>query len=642
MCGIAGIIKDEINAVNLQRALVSMKHRGPDGNGLFTDKPLTLLHTRLSIQDLSESAGQPMYSADKCFVIIFNGEIYNHHEIRKVLLAKGQLFRSGSDTETLLYAYIHFGTEALQMLNGIFAFAIYDIRKRQLFAARDSFGIKPFYYFSEAGIFTFASEVKTLLELTEIKRDLNADALFQTLVLQWQLGAETGLKEVKRLLPGHFLELSIDDAKCITIKKWAKEALQGKYEDHSEQEWIQRLDLVLNAAVERQLLSDKPIGYFLSGGLDSSLLLAIAHKIAPEKVTTAFTIDAGKSFQEEGFSADLPYAKLVAKHLGIDLDIIETPSSFLKDFDFMIYHLDEAQADSAPLFVREISRRAKLKGFDVLISGAGADDLFSGYRRHQALAYEKQIEQTPLFIRKAIKQGIAILPFNNQTRRLKKITGSLDKTSFQRMADYFFWSDPKLIQCLFTKEFLASIDAGHITQFFSDTLAAIPDEQDILNRMLHLEMNTFLPGHNLNYTDKMGMAESVEIRVPYLDNELVALAAKLPPQFKMKGTITKYLLKKVAEKYLPKEVIYRSKTGFGAPVRTWMQTDKQFQQQVWARLNSPAFIALNIFDQKAIKQLYQETTSNKKDYSYTLLSLLAIESWLRQFTGYAPVLKTEA
>ncbi len=631
MCGIAGIIGTTITEITLHKALETMTHRGPDSRGTFSDKNITLLHTRLSIQDLSESANQPLFSADQRYCIIFNGEIYNHLEIRAKPELKGQKFQSQSDTETLLYGYIHFGKAILEMLNGIFAFIIYDREKRQLFAARDAFGVKPFYYYSGKNIFSFASEIKTLLQLSNIEKSTNPNALFQTLLLQWQLGEETGFLNVKKLLPGHYVDLNVDNAKNFRIERWSTEKLNGTYEVRTEEEWISKLDEALNNAVRRQLLSDKPIAYFLSGGLDSSLLLAIAHKTAPEKTLKAFTIDAGKDFLKEGFSEDLPYAKMVAKHLNIELEIIDASIDFLNDFDAMIYHLDEAQADIAPMFVQQISKVAKREGYDVLIGGVGGDDIFSGYRRHQALAYENKIEATPLILRKALQQISTFLPENNKTRRLIKLSKSIDQPGLQRMFSYFFWNDKGTIQALFTKEYRDKIDTHNIEDFFSAHLAEIPDETNPLNQILYLEQNSFLPNHNLNYTDKMGMAEGVEIRVPFLDNELIELAAKIPPELKMKGTTTKYLLKKVAEKYLPKEVIYRSKTGFGAPIRSWIQEDKTFQSAVWERLNRPSFIDRNIFDHQAIEQLFQDTVHKKRDNSYTLLSLLAIESWLRQF-----------
>jgi len=633
MCGIAGIIGTSLNELKTQQILASLAHRGPDAKGWYSEEKISLLHTRLSIQDISEQAQQPMFSKDERYCIIFNGEIYNHLEIRKILEGNGHQFRSHSDTETLLYGYMQWGANILEKLNGIFAFAIYDTKEKTLFAARDAFGVKPLYYHVEGGLFSFASEIKTILSLCNFKKEINPNALFQTLLLQWQLGTNTGFKQIHKLLPGHCLSIDIQDADNFKIKKWKREIFDGQYTKYGEEEWILKLDKALNNAVQRQLLSDKPIAYFLSGGLDSSLLLAIAKKLAPEQKLKAYTINTGMGWNKEGFSEDLPFAQMVAQHLQVDLEIIDTSIHFLEEFDAMIYHLEEAQADIAPLLVQQISRKAKSQGYDVLIGGVAGDDIFSGYRRHQAIAYEKSIDKIPLSLRKILKKTGCLLPEKKQFRRIKKIMAHIDQNAMQRMISYFFWSDKETIQSLFAKDFLLTVDKESIEKNFQQIRSSIPNEKNPLNQLLHLEMNGFLPCHNLNYTDKMGMAESVEIRVPYLDNELVALASKIPPELKMKGITTKYLLKKVAEKYLPKEVIYRQKTGFGAPIRTWMQEDKAFQKAVWERLSKPVLSNGQIFNPQKIEELYQDTLHKKKDNSYTLLSLLAIESWLRQFAA---------
>jgi asparagine synthase (glutamine-hydrolysing) len=631
MCGIAGIINTTANDHLMQKALDQLQHRGPDGHGIFMDKPLVLGHTRLAIQDLSSKAQQPMISADGRYIIIYNGEIYNHEEIRLQLTEEKIHFSSNCDTETLLYGYIQYGEAILEKLNGIFAFAIYDKEKRKLFAARDRMGVKPFYYYHDQSQFIFGSEIKTILELGRIEKSINYNALFQTLMLQWQMDDNTGFELIKKLNSGHCISIQIDQQESFSIKKWDTELFDGNYEFMSESAWIQRLDEELNKAVKRQLLSDKPIAYFLSGGLDSSLLIAIAKKIDPNKTKEAFCIAAGNDFSKEGFSDDLKYAKIVAEHLNINLNVIEAKLNFLDEFDQMIYHLEEAQADSAPLFVQQISKAAQAKGYNVLIGGVGGDDIFSGYRRHQAIAHEKWVNRTPLFVRTFIQKVIVLLPENSKTRRAKKLAEQLDKTSLQRMFHYFFWGDKNKVFNLFSSKSKTEINTENIEQYFKHYLSEIPNEKSRLNQVLHLETKSFLPCHNLNYTDKMGMAKSVEIRVPYLDNELVKLAKSMPPELKMKGATTKYLLKKVAEQYLPKEVIYRPKTGFGAPIRTWMQEDAMFQKEVWARLSNPSFVQRNIFEPKAVKQMFQDTVSKRKDYSYTLLGLLAIESWLRQF-----------
>lgn len=630
MCGIAGIINGQVSDLQIKDALAALAQRGPDSYGTYQEEDICLLHTRLAIQAISTQGNQPMWSNDGKFVIIYNGEIYNHHELRVELTAAGIEFQSQSDTETLLKAYLHWGKAALNKLNGIFAFVLYDKSKRKIFAARDAFGVKPFYFFQKEKTLAFASNIKSIQCLYPITASLQAQTLFETVILQWPLGTHTGWENIVKLLPGHAFEYELDNSKPLQPFKWSEETMQGTYATYSEEEWISKIDDALQLAVKRQLISDKPIAYFLSGGLDSSLLLAIAQKIDPSKATRAYTIDPGSGFQREGFSNDLHYAQIVAQHLKIPLTTIKASADFLSSFDTVITHLEAPQADIAALFVQQIAHAAKAQSFDVLMSGLGADDVFSGYRRHQALAFETLLENIPLLLRKGLKSIGHHLPDSHKTRRIKKALKNIDKSSTERMFAYFFWEDKNAIYQLFQEKYRAQININGIELYFETLISAIPNEHSLLNQFLHLEMNSFLVNHNLNYTDKMGMAESVEIRVPYLDKELVALAATMPVSLKMKGTTTKYILRKVAEKYLPKEVIYRSKAGFGAPIRTWMQEDIAFQNKVKERLFNEQFLAKGIFNSAAIQDMFAATINKQKDHTYSLLALLAIESWLRQ------------
>lgn len=632
MCGIVGAIDPNITEQQLQKAMQLMAHRGPDDNGTFSDTPLRLGHLRLAIQDLSELASQPMQSSDGRYTIVYNGEIYNHWYIREELIQKGISFRSSSDTETLLQAYIVYGAQVLQKLNGMFAFAVYDSHTRNIFIARDNFGIKPLYYYHKDGKFYFASEIKVLTAFSNLDKKLNNEALFQTLMLQWQIADNTGFKHVRKLLPGHCMQLNIDNTETWTIKKWYQLPFTGQYEQLSESAWIARLDNVLTQSVKQQLLSDRPLAYFLSGGLDSSLLLAIAHKITGQKKQHCYTIDAGTAFQQEGFSNDLFYAKQIAQQLDAELRVIPAASNIMQDFDQMIWQLDEAQADIAPLLVQQIAMQADKEGFKVLMSGTGADDVFSGYRRHQALYYQQRLNTLPLFVKKGIKNIASLLPESTATRRLKKLTAYITANQQEQIVASFYWANQQEALNLFPKDYRQTINQFSIEQYFDALLTEIPNEHNKLNQMLYYEMNSFLPSHNLNYTDKMSMSAGVEVRVPYLDRVLTELSYSIPPELKMQGITTKYLLKKVAEQYLPKSIIYRSKTGFGAPVRSWVQSDTGFQSIIEDRLMDRSFIGRGIFDQKAIMQLINDTIQNKRDGSYTILSLLAIESWLRQFT----------
>ena len=370
------------------------------------------------------------------------------------------------------------------------------------------------------------------------------------------------------------------------------------------------------------MLSDVPLGFFLSGGLDSSILVAMARKLNPEKEINCYTIRVDST---DGFTDDLSYAKKVAEYLKVNLTIVDAKTDILKSFDKIIYHLDEPQADPAPINVYNICKAARKDGIKVLIGGTAGDDILSGYRRHQALNFESSIENIPKFLRKSIKN--VSLKFNGKSsfiRRFKKLSANIDKSKEERMMGYFSWIDHTTLRHLFLEP-----NDYNCFSYFENLNKFIPNEKSDLNKMLFWEINTFLADHNLNYTDKLSMAVGVEVRVPFLDIELVEFSTNIPPNYKLKGNETKYLLKKVAEKYLPKEVIYRPKTGFGAPVREWILND--MDDLINNYLSKETITKRGIFNFDKVSKLIEDNRKGAIDASYSIWSLLAIESWMRQF-----------
>ena len=622
MCGIAGGIG--FSEPYLENVSSSIKHRGPDSDGVFVDDDLFLCHTRLSIQDTSISADQPMYSDDKRYVIVFNGEIYNHKLIRKKI---NHNFISTGDTETVLYAFIKYGEKVLNMLNGIFSFAIYDSIKKQIFIARDHFGVKPLYIYRNNNQFLFSSELKTFLNF-KIDKELNHDALLNYITFLYSPGELTPFKKVTKVLPGTYLKFNVKNPNKIAFNKYYKIPFNGVYLENSEEELIDLLDEKLKKAVERQMLSDVPLGFFLSGGLDSSLIVAIAKKINPNTKLECFTIDdENKNDDLDSFTKDIYYAKKVAKYLDVNLNIVKSEIDIVKDFDKMIWHLDEPQADPAPLHVLNIASLAKQKGIKVLLGGTAGDDIFSGYRRHQALSFEKYISFTPKIFIKLLKIFFAYFPLKNPSiRRLNKLISNFDKPLEERILGYFSWIKLDKAKSLFK---IKNLNYDPLCSFKNFT-KEIPNEHNYLNKMLYLEMKGFLPDHNLNYTDKMSMAVGIETRVPFLDIDLVEFALKVPPKYKMKGKATKYLLKKVAERYLPHDVIYRPKTGFGAPVRDWIIND--MHHMIVKKLLSKDDNNIDLFNFDKINKLIDLNKQGKIDASYSIWSLLAIDSWVKQFS----------
>lgn len=628
MCGIVGLISEESKS-KIYDCNDAIAHRGPDDEGYYFHGNMSLAHRRLSIQDLSQNGHQPMSSQNENYTIIFNGEIYNHWEIRKKLENKYN-FISNSDTETLLYGFIEYGTELLNQLNGIFSFAIFDKKNEELFIVRDQFGVKPLYYYCDKKQFWFSSEIKSILK-TDFDHSISNESLSNYLTFLYSPAEKTPFEKVNKLLPGHYISLNINDFENYKIEKYYEIPFNNLRINKTEKELLVELEVLLTSAVNRQLLSDVPVGFFLSGGLDSSCIVAIAKKIYPDKLFNCYTIKTndGENF-EDGFENDLYYARIVAEHLNVNLIEVESNIDIVEEFDKMIFHLDEPQADPAPLNVLNICKQARKNGTIVLLGGTAGDDLFSGYRRHQSLKIEFIVEFIPLFLRKIIRNGVKLLPSNiTFFRRIRKLTSNLHLSQRDRIIGYFSWIERDRINLLFSKKIRGSIEQYQPLNVLSESLNNIPDEKDILNQMLFLEMKYFLADHNLNYTDKMSMAVGVEVRVPFLDKELLEFSTKIPTNLKLKGITTKYLLKKVMEKYLPKEVIYRSKSGFGAPVRKWIKND--LDNTINSYLSKENIEKRNLFDYNSIQKLISENKSGKIDASYTIWSLLAIESWIKQF-----------
>ncbi len=624
MCGIVALVNFKVSENFLQ----SIIHRGPDSQGYWRNDFVQLGEARLAIQDLSDKGNQPMVSNDGKYVLVFNGEIYNHWDIRKDLEEIGIKFVSTSDSETLLYALSHWGSSVIPRLNGIFAFCFYDCQSNKLLVARDAMGVKPLYYYSDGSSIAFSSEIKAIIPFVS-KLTIDEYRIKDYLSFLYCPAPGTSAKEILKVLPGHFYEIEINKLKSQQQFEWKsfiKPSFDGDYVHYNREiDAIDALDEHLQNAVKRQLLSDVPIGYFLSGGLDSSLLVAIAKKITNKRLQ-CFTIKTDFDSSED-FLDDLPFAKIVADYLDVDLEVVDAKSDIVNDFDKMIWHLDEPQADAAPLNVLNISRRARELGYKVLIGGVGADDIFSGYRRHQMIQFERISKLFPAIAHRLINPRL----FNSKKpifRKIRKVLFEFDKPIEKRMANYHIWLSLNRVNRLLKGKQRAIFEYKP-TQLLIDKLAEIEGESSWLNRMLYWEMNYFLPDHNLNYTDKMGMAQSVEIRVPYLDNDLVSFVNKLNPHLKLKRGVTKYLLRKVAERYLPKEIIYRAKTGFGAPVRKWIKED--MDDMIKERLHPINLDKIGIFNSDEVWRLIHENKKGKIDASYSIWSLLAIESWHRQF-----------
>jgi asparagine synthase (glutamine-hydrolysing) len=630
MCGILGTTIP-VSADQFSRALESISHRGPDDRGTFSTSSIRIGHQRLSIQDLSKNGHQPMSILDEKIWIVFNGEIYNHLELRSSM-GNEFAYRGSSDTETILYGYLKYGRDIVGRLNGIFSFAICDFRTNNLFLARDPLGVKPLYYYEKDGFFAFSSEIKAIVELPTIDRTLRPSVFHDYIQLLWSPGEATPFLHIKKLEPGYSLTKELGTLDPYSLEKYYELPYHGKYDTRNEAELIDALDEKLNMAVKRQLLSDVPVGFFLSGGLDSSLIAAIGKKHLGGRLR-GYTIETPGGNQEDGFVDDLPYAEAAAKYLDIDLVKVKGDSDIVRDFDEMIWHLDEPQADAAPLHVQSICRTARRNGDIVLLGGTAGDDLFSGYRRHHAIEMEKWIRFVPRGVGRAIDAVLKVLGSKSaNVRRARKLIQGLGLGQMERLCGYYSWLSTESGRKLFAPKFQDLLIESEPLSKLQSSLNRISNEQNPLNQMLFIDTKFFLADHNLNYTDKMSMASGVEVRVPFLDLELVEFACTIPVSFKMRGRCSKYLLKQVAKRYLPDEIIFRPKTGFGAPLRRWLTEGKLDSQIKRITTNSNAEFQ-TIFSLDAVRKLISETKDGTHDGTYSIWALIAIESWLRQFSA---------
>lgn len=634
MCGIAGYAG--VNRPDLLDGMCSrMVHRGPDDAGKWTDSlsGIGLAHRRLSIIDLTPAGHQPMVSDDGSLVISFNGEIYDYLEHRDALQRDGVSFRSRTDTEVILRLYERYGVEAIGKLNGMFAFALWDGRARKLVLARDHAGIKPLYYWTNGNQLVFASEIKALLAAPMIPRRINMAALHSYLGFLWVPGEQTMLEGIRKLDAGQYLEWQ--DGK-VTVKRW----FDVNYEpDDSvkESSWIEEVRETFVRTVRRQMVADVPLGAFLSGGLDSSSIVACMQAAYPDRNIKAYTavFGSGHIAAEQG-ADDFPFAKKVAARLNVDLHQINIQPDVVSLLPKLVYHLDEPDADPAvfPSFL--ISEAARRDGSTVLLSGTGGDEVFFGYRSHQAMERFRTLDRDPTGIlaaalRMTTAAGAGVLGHQNRmVRRAEKfLRGLRAKSGVQRHLAVVDWSDPGIRSKLFTPAAAEQGDGEKALTRVLERYALTFHGRGAINQHSHLLINTFLASHNFLYTDKSSMAASVEVRVPYLDRELLSLAARIPEHFKVRGGTSKYVLKKAMEPFLPKEVIYRSKTGFGVPLRRWIRND--LREQVRDLLSPATVERRGLFSSPQVQKMLEMDARGQADHAYLIYALVVLEVWMKTF-----------
>ena len=650
MCGIAGhsLIPGSTPPVGwLNSAQSALHHRGPDGSDVFEDPSngIGLVHSRLAIIDLSPSGHQPMFSDDKRVALVFNGEIYNFRQLRAELELNGHIFVGNSDTEVLLNLYLEQRRNSdkslnvdlasvLRRINGIFSFALWDSDRSNLLLGRDAFGVKPLYFMNDINGFYFSSEIKVL---PAISFTLDVPSLDRYLSFLWSPGEGTPATEVRKLGPGEVMLVA--KGNILEHFRWYQLPVFKRplitLPSLSEAEAIRGTEHFLREAVHHQLVSDVPVGAFLSGGLDSSSIVAFARELNPKIQTFSIEV-SGNS--DEGFSDDLPYAHRVAKHLGVSLEVVKVDAHTIAScVEEMVWQLDEPLADLAPLNARFICHLARQQGIKVLLSGAGGDDLFTGYRRHIAVRSEPLWSWLPRPFRIYLRQLTNYLPTSHPfLRRLRKAFSGAHLDGDARLVHHFRWIERPDLHALYTPAFQEALGFARAEDPMMNFLTELPREIKPLERMLALEQRFFLTDHNLNYTDKMSMAVGVEVRVPFLDLNLVDFASRIPARYKQRGKEGKWVLKKAMQPYLPRDIIYRPKSGFGVPLRSWLKNE--LRDWLANILSTESLSKRGLFEPQAVHFLVNENFEGRIDASYTLLSLASIEIWCRHFIDRASLI----
>jgi asparagine synthase (glutamine-hydrolysing) len=613
MCGIAGFyLRDQIRDRALVRAMCDqIRHRGPDDEGYHVDAGCAIGMRRLSIIDLS-TGHQPLANEDESIWVVFNGEIYNYQELRRDLIARGHHFTTNSDTETLVHLYEQEGADGLRRLRGMFAFAIWDAARRRMFLARDRFGKKPLYYsVLPEGIY-FASELKCL-RVAGVPADIDAEAL--RLFFQFTFVPEplTSFKAVRKLPPGSWLTFDADG----TIR-------QGRYwqfptpvahtpPDFSEATTCERLREKFDESVHIRMIADVPLGAFLSGGIDSSSVVASMALASPEPVRT-FSI----GFEESAFN-ELEYAAQVARHYRTDHHEIVVRPNAVDLVTRLVRHFDEPFGDSSAIPTFIVSEFAA-QHVKVALSGDGGDELFAGYDRFQALEKLKRFDGIPQALRTFVSWIADRLPYSAYGKNYLHMLSRA--TAFDRYLESNF--APTLLRReLLAPEWMLPADSAYLTARFSDFL--LPGDADLLSQALYFETTQYLPGDMLTKVDRMSMANSLEVRCPVLDHELAELAASIPHAWKIRHRRGKYILLRALGDRLPASLLNRPKMGFGVPLSIWFRG--ALRAFVWDHLTSASFLNRGIISRSFVQQLLMEHDAGRRDNAHWLWSLLMLELW---------------
>lgn len=624
MCGIVGFVNKKGSAHRpvLERMCDAIAHRGPDDDGFLVDENAAIGMRRLSIIDVA-GGKQPIHNADRTKWIVFNGEIYNYQEFRRGLDERGHQFYTNSDTEALLHLYDDYGPDCLQHLRGMFAFAIWDEKERTLFIARDRVGKKPLLYSHQPnGDLIFGSEFQALLQHPSISREVDMEAIDSYLSYLCIPAPQTAFKQIRKLEPGHWLRWK--DGEIETRRYWLPDF--SKKIKISEEEAIEETTRILRESTRLRMISEVPLGAFLSGGVDSSAVVALMAQESDKPVKT-FSI----GFEEQDFS-ELKYARRVAEHVGADYHEFIVKPDAMEVLPILVEHYGEPYADSSAIPTYYVSRETR-KHVTVALNGDGGDESFAGYERYAAMQAAELYHRLPPVLRKVfIEAPVSLLPTSEiRKTRARDMKRFLKAASLPKKERYFRWMSTFTGEAkkeLYTRDF-AEASMGRNAEDLLGGWFARANGSGLLDATLLTDQMTYLPNDLLVKVDIASMAVSLEARSPFLDHKLIEFAASLPENLKMRRFETKYLLKKVAARLVPKEVIYRRKMGFGVPIGKWFRNEmKDFVREV---LLSERSLSRGIVRPEILRRYVDEHLNAERDHAFQVWTLLMLELWFQKF-----------
>lgn len=636
MCGIAGMISPDPQG-RIGPALAAIEHRGRDDEGVYLSDVFDadgsracLGHRRLAIIDTSAAGHQPMLSDDSRFAIILNGEIYNYLALRAELEQAGTIFKTQTDTEVLLAAFRKWGVACLEKLNGMFAFAVWDDREKQLTLVRDRAGIKPLYFAQIGNGLVFASEIKAILATGYVAAEIDQQALDQFLTFLWPVPPNTMFRGIEQIMPGHFIVWK-DGA--VSQREWWDLDLGNVERGTSEAEWTDRVLETLDRVTQMEMIADVPLGAFLSGGVDSSSIVALMAKHSSEPVSTYTTGISKHDLEFDIIPDDVEWSRRVAELVAVNYHETTLTPDLTELIPRLVWHMDAPVIDMAiPSYL--ISKQAR-ETQTVMLSGMGGDEIFAGYPRQMAMAIAAATDVIPTGIRRPLMHAIdSILyggvrgRFTATLRNAKKFARSAAMDFEDRYLGFGTYFSDDIRSRLYSddlKDTMSQFDPyAYHRQYFERSKDWSP-----LNRLLYVDFKTFMPALNLDTTDRTSMAAHLEVRVPFLNKEIVELAAKIPSELKIKGLKRKYILKKAAEKLLPKEVVWRKKAGFSAPVRSWLRGE--LRPMVDDLLSEDRVRRRGIFDPAEVRRIIDLNLAGREDLNLQVFQLMTFELWLQAF-----------